>query len=507
MELIYDGDAWVSVAFSTDGQMIGSEAVIGLPGDNKVEKYNLGGKSDNAVLPMSESNQTLSDTSIEVKDGQTIMKFTKIMKEAGEIEITPGDNTLLWAHGSSDVLGYHGFTSKSPFELNLSSGAGEEPANETPSNPAPTPDSDSAPVPETGPAKDCTKEFCDNQLSSGYLLRYQINVPDGTTVDVCDGCTISMELIYDGDAWVSVAFSTDGQMIGSEAVIGLPGDNKVEKYNLGGKSESVVLPMPESQQTLLDTSIEFNGEQTIMKFTKIMKEAGEIEISSADNTFLWAHGSNDVLGYHVSNRASVALNLSSGASETVAVPNKSAWLAHGIMAFFAWGVFVPFAVQSSLLRDLLPKGPLWYKLHRGFNSTAFAFFVVVFAIAVTFTSKEGATHFDNKHQKMGLAMFIMAAFQVSGGVFRPHVPEEGQEKSVVRKSWEVGHRVLGVTLLACGFWQMREGIALYAIKYSVSESGEGSLGIAYWVWIGIMTALIVLGGGYFKFRSNDSSDD
>ena len=104
---------------------------------------------------------------------------------------------------------------------------------------------------------------------------------------------------------------------------------------------------------------------------------------------------------------------------------------------------------------------------------------------------------------MGLAMFIMAAFQVAWAVFRPHVPEEGQEKSAARKAFEVGHRVLGVTLLACGFWQMREGIALYAIKYSVSESGERNLGIAYWIWIGIMSALIVLGGGYFKLVKSE----
>mmetsp|Transcript_30544 Transcript_30544/g.49936 ORF Transcript_30544/g.49936 Transcript_30544/m.49936 type:complete len:122 (-) Transcript_30544:140-505(-) len=104
---------------------------------------------------------------------------------------------------------------------------------------------------------------------------------------------------------------------------------------------------------------------------------------------------------------------------------------------------------------------------------------------------------------MGLAMFIMAFFQVSGGIFRPHVPapNSGEEKTPVRKGWEIGHRVLGVTLLACGFWQMSKGIELYAIKYTVSESAEDNLNIAYWVWIGVMSALIVVGGGYFKFKN------
>jgi len=362
------------------------------------------------------------------------------------------------------------------------------------------------PVPTpSDPNKDCTKEMCENRLSPDLLLKYQVNVPADTTLEVCDGCTVSMELIYDGEAWLGIGFSEDGQMIGSEAVIGELSGNTVEKWNLISKGAVAVELMPEAQQTLTDNSIEVVDGQTIMKFTKIMKEPNEIEISSGDNTFLWAHGSTPNLSIHTG-RAPFELNLASGTSEELTVPNKSAWLAHGIMAFLAWGVLVPFAVQASLLRDLLPQGPLWYKLHRAFNATGFAFFVVIFAIGVAYTSKEGGTHFQNDHQKMGLAMFILAFFQVSGGVFRPHVPEAGEEKSLIRKGWEVGHRVLGVALLACGFWQMFEGIELYAIKYSLSESSENSLGIAYWVWIGVMSALIVVGGGFFKWKKFSQGD-
>ena len=282
----------------------------------------------------------------------------------------------------------------------------------------------------------------------------------------------------------------------------------MQKYALGAKDPSGVTAMPESQQTLTDTSVEVKDGQTIMKFTKIMKEAGEIEISPTDNTFIWAYGNAPALAYHAS-RATLELNLSSGAAEVVAVPNMSAWLAHGIMAFIAWGVLVPFAVQSSLLRDLLPKGPLWFQLHRAFNTTAYATFIAVFAIGVAYTGKEGGTHFNNAHQKMGLSMFILASAQVLGGVFRPHLPapNSGEEKTSVRMGWEIGHRVLGVALLACGFWQMQEGITLYALKYSASESNEDKVKLAYWVWIGGMSAIIVIGGGFFKLRNKDTDDD
>lgn len=90
-------------------------------------------------------------------------------------------------------------------------------------------------------------------------------------------------------------------------------------------------------------------------------------------------------------------------------------------------------------------------------------------------------------------MFILASLQVLAGILRPHTPNQGEEKSPARSAWEMGHRISGIALLACGFWQMREGIALYAQKYSVSTEDEDKVVIAYWVWIGIMTALILLG--------------
>ena len=265
--------------------------------------------------------------------------------------------------------------------------------------------------------------------------------------------------------------------------------------------------MPESDQTLIDASIEVNDGQTIMKFTKIMKESGEIEITPRGNIFLWAYGSSEVLGYH-NERSIFDLNLSSGFTEVVKARNMSAWLAHGILAFLAWGVLVPSAVNSSLFRDLLPKGTLWFSLHRAFNITAFALFVALFSIAVSYTTKEGIDHFDDEHQQMGLAMFVLTTFQVLGGIFRPHLPNPGsdEKKTNVRRSWESGHRLIGAALLACGFWQMYDGIEVFSKKFEVDENIEDKVCIAYWVWIGIATATIVLGIWYSTVRKGNLND-
>jgi hypothetical protein len=292
-------------------------------------------------------------------------------------------------------------------------------------------------------------------------------------------------------------------MIGSEAVIGIPGEVPM-KYILGSKSVAGVQPMSEEQQTLTDAVVSVNNGQTTMEFTKIMAETNEIEITTGDNNFLWAYGSSQTLGYHA-NRAAFVQNLSTGAAAATITPNYAAWLAHGVVAFLAWGMLSPFAVGAAVFRKYIGN-PLWFKLHRAFNSLGYAFTVVAFAIAVAYYNKEGGTHFDGPHQKMGLAMFVIASLQVIGGIVRPHAPKSGDEKAPARKAWEMGHRIAGLALLLCGVWQMREGIALFATKYSVSSDNEDKLAIAYWVWIGIMIAVILL-GAVTKFSPTCPADN
>ena len=53
---------------------------------------------------------------------------------------------------------------------------------------------------------------------------------------------------------------------------------------------------------------------------------------------------------------------------------------------------------------------------------------------------------------------------------------------------------------------MNEGIKLFSINYSVSESNEGKVIIAYWVWVGLMTAIIILGVIVSKLRKGEQTN-
>lgn len=71
----------------------------------------------------------------------------------------------------------------------------------------------------TVPKTKCNASKCSIELSPDLLMEYSVNVPDGVTVEECDGCTMSVKLSYRGTAWIGFGFSTDVAMVGSEAVM------------------------------------------------------------------------------------------------------------------------------------------------------------------------------------------------------------------------------------------------------------------------------------------------
>ncbi len=101
-----DVEGYIGFGISPGGTMDGGMAIIGLPGDGTVRKYNLSG--DRSVELMSNDKQTLMDAIITQEDGVTILEFTKYLREDGENAILAnGDNTFLYALGDGNDMAYH----------------------------------------------------------------------------------------------------------------------------------------------------------------------------------------------------------------------------------------------------------------------------------------------------------------------------------------------------------------------------------------------------------------
>jgi Eukaryotic cytochrome b561 len=111
VELIYEAEGWISFGSSPQGTMPGGEVVIAKPdeplSDQNPAKYVMSGRSD-AAIALADS-QTLLNASYEQSNGQTILRFTKLLSEPGETEILlNGPNTFIFAAGSDNAFGYHG---------------------------------------------------------------------------------------------------------------------------------------------------------------------------------------------------------------------------------------------------------------------------------------------------------------------------------------------------------------------------------------------------------------
>jgi hypothetical protein len=280
---------WVGFAVNDNGgMMIGSEAIIGLPDTGEVKKYSLNVQDVSGVVPLPEERQTLIDASITQTSDSTTLRFTKILVEEGEIPIQKdAGNTFLSAWGSSNVLGFH--EAREPYDVAvLVPGA-------TPAPAVPTPPPVEVPTPV-----DVSVGFESVALTGqleGATLHFRVN--DQDPVALGEG-TLTVVLETPATGWVGFGFNNNGgMMVGSEAVIGLPDTGEVKKYSLNVQDVSGVVPMPDAKQTLIGASITQDADGTMLSFTRLLYEEGEITIAMNEvNTFLSAWGSSNVLGVH-----------------------------------------------------------------------------------------------------------------------------------------------------------------------------------------------------------------
>jgi len=423
------------------------------------------------------------------------------------------------------------------------------------------------------------------QLSPDLSMRYRIHLPDDyhsvshtdtNESSSCEECKISVQLLYNGFSWLGIGVSPKGQMVGGHAVIGQPGLAEPREYYLDGKDIDYItrkdIDYGTSTTVLEDTTIEFIDGQTVMEFTTSFSNWGiQSPVGVSLNnlyTFIWAHGSDGgaALSYHgpnskssytidnlmgFSSSSSTQQGLNSMASLQQAASTKAAWLAHGIMAFLAFGVFVPLAITTAILRDCDAVPPFckglankiserWLYIHVGLNSFTYIFTLIVFSVAVSTINRERYSHWEHGHSKMGLAIFILASFQVLGGYFRPSsattlpttsngdnntAKEPAEEndgvsemtnensigeikampmKSTLRQTWELLHHLLGIALFIFGMWQMYEGIELYHARYVRSRSSSLTIAGFYIVWMALWT-IVIIGGTLYKwfFQSRD----
>jgi hypothetical protein len=593
MEGTYNGLGYVSFSFHNSSMMVPALTVIGLPSTHLVRKYNMTGKAITDIKELTNPlvYRTLQNSTIVQNTTHTILTYTRkligitLFGDQIDVYVEHDNNTIMWAYGATNDLGMHAGQGTmtipaSLFEL-CTFMSNTQPPSTTSNAPISTPPAVVTPVttttiptaapsvftpgdtvaPETSitlptatPLTELEAKHDDNSSSVGNgTVRSQLST--GLTTSIIGSKTnktITVELTYEGIAWISLAVSPTGKMDASLAIAGSPMIGTVpKKYDMMGVNVKLA---PEERQTLIDAIFEQNDTHTYLKFTKFMEEEGEHPIDTMDeNIFLWAVGrSNDIESIHAKKGTfkwkvcDPSFDSCGGAVVSQsAVPRKTLWLAHGVFMTLAWVLLVPCAVAASVLRSILPKGPLWFTIHKSMNMMGVLVTIIGFLLAVVGTNQEGKKHFQSnglkaidRHYRVGFVIFLLAIVQALNGLFKPSatphaspsmaVPAQPSEsalldedgnlvlddgnndvesakssttspplpvsgtttKYIARVRWELYHRILGFALIGISWYNCDTGFRLYSSRY---HKGSDVLMNALWGCIcGLLGIFMVL---------------
>jgi len=306
--------------------------------------------------------------------------------------------------------------------------------------------------------------------------------------------SISFALEAKTPGWVALGFSPDGNMVGSEAVIGSV-NNGVETILVKKLvAKDVTLITDDNNLALILTAkscFESNG-VTIIKFTRTVA-GGTVPFSLTNNHIIASYSTIDAFGKHTDYVKNLGFNFITG-SIAASAPSPKDYLKyiHAIIMFVSWAILLPlggFLARYRPIYPCLPKekeddpGCKWWPAHQNIQTSGIIISTIGFIIAIIMNSFD-SSHFipsNIAHATLGTCITGLAIFQFILGLLRPHQPE-GYKKgnpdhakptccealgcmsnslyTAKRLIWERKHRWLGRSLFTAAAVNISLGILL-----------------------------------------------
>jgi Eukaryotic cytochrome b561 len=544
----YGGQAWIGVGINDNGvpAMSPATAVVGRAAEGNspatVQKYRL---SDGQAQLADTSLQTLVSSSFEQTADTSILTFTQLLTEEGQVAITDTTQWIFAIGFDGNQWGFH--RTQGSFQVALtpgcngtSSSAGgaesEPPATTVPSECAIDGDQGGQPPQNSSSVPPgCTLSEPIPLDSAGDLELEQY-------VDEASNSYTMKLTYYGGQAWIGVGINQDGvpKMSPSIAVVGraAEGDSPatVEKYSLSSGWQAQLADT--SFQTLVSSSFEQTADTSTLIFTQLLSEEGEVPVTDTTQwIFAVGFDGNQWGGHRTQGSFQLALTPSCDGTSTseaqagkivitaIAPPNRTLWMTHGVLMAMAWGLLAPMAVGAAILRVFVDrlageqnKG-MWFKIHFYLNVLVFLFTIA--GCTVAFVAKreqkiDGVKSVKSIHGRIGISILVLVVLQVLAGYFRPALPKPPKaseddhdadclnrtedpaalppeqsmpKKSSLRMVWEVLHRLSGMALLAMAWYNCHTGILQSTLILEDYNDWTG----AFWSVIGAFGALILMG--------------
>lgn len=243
--------------------------------------------------------------------------------------------------------------------------------------------------------------------------------------------------------FISIGWSSDGSMIGSDAVICLAsGAGSVGMYKLVSKSDAAENANSEYSNVLSEAFVVVEDGQIACEFTRPLCVENAVPFGLSSSTIqISSKGTQDQISFHNLYYTSFSVFLDGrGAGDGVPVSElQRRQQIHGILMLVSWGFLLPAgAVIAKFYKN---RDPWWFRLHLvcqiGGISLALASFILALGwfgpiYDVAITTEESRTH-----GTVGIVAMSLGLAQPVNGLLRP---KHGHK---FRFGWEVLHKGSG----------------------------------------------------------------
>lgn len=255
--------------------------------------------------------------------------------------------------------------------------------------------------------------------------------------------TVVLSAVYT-TGWVGMAFSKDGMMLNSSAMVGWiskEGQPHIKQYYLKGFEQSEVLPD--------------KGELPLTNVPKfvVLREATiylafQLNFSAplGRQPVLLAFGTRYPTKHHHLHahdaKTSMIFDFSPGSVSVSAAPDKIGQTkrTHGTLGLIAWGLLLPYgAIAARYFKHL---DPMWFYLHAGIQFVGFILGLAGIVLGVSLYNQIHAQF--HTHRGIGIFVLVLSVLQISAFFARP------DKDSKIRKYWNWYHNWFGRIALLFG---------------------------------------------------------
>eukprot|EP01129_Flabellula_baltica_P005008 TRINITY_DN1784_c0_g1_i1.p1 TRINITY_DN1784_c0_g1~~TRINITY_DN1784_c0_g1_i1.p1 ORF type:complete len:378 (+),score=66.44 TRINITY_DN1784_c0_g1_i1:185-1318(+) len=333
-------------------------------------------------------------------------------------------------------------------------------------------------------------------ISEEGILDYEFKMamPGTDTVTLywtVDGDLLHVAMTCGKPGYIAFGINSETRMVGADAVVGwidANGTSHIGTYNLTAKNAYPV-EIPQVYQ-IQNGEVTYENGLTIMKFTRHMR-TGQHNITGDTLAVMAGIGPIPEPRIHRHKFRTTPccplVDFKTGKSEET----FNLRIIHGWSMVAAWTIILPVGVLCArYLRE--SKGALWFKVHRISQPVGFLVALVSLGLIIYDTQRTDALHFASPHPIGGLAVMILALFQVVWGVLRPQKDEK--HKTVIRSFWEQKHVWLGRILLLISWGVTTFGMCHYTgrgMPQCISDPDFSGYFIGYFIIIGLIIVVTV----------------